>query len=1216
MGYRFVDSGDRPTRQQELDKIAALQKNPNPEEPCVEEVPIERDTVLNLQACTGWASDWLNDYSTVVKQEDQFEDVAADIAEKYGKAYLLDDYNPALGGKCCPARCRPMFDDSMTEPWMTPEELFACCDTSITWEQAEQAIQYASELLYMATGRQFRGISKEIYTPNCETACDVGCGCCDYPKLRLPGPIAGVCGIYVDGVTLPLDSFRVSHDRKSLVRVDGLGWPQGNDPARDPRELIVTRKIIRAPKVSRETLACRTGETQERRLAPDCPDWVEPFLEVIGYTPDEHTAPEALSVGLCAQWAADYIAAHPELLNPAEKLRPWVADWLAETGLKVEFGFCEKCCDKYGRSCAPSGATFICSCDSSTFRPCAGAPGNANHCCSREGCRGPQPANHCQTACGCRTHVTKASDVLYAAESCGGDLLQVPDPHDKVTPGWVQDALDQQGITPELGYSPKLVTLPTYARRTPGPRLPFWVQNWVDRNGYKDVSFGHCPECLDEDGADCNGAGASYICCPHECEPAKLSPCKGTRSNPNHCCFSGGCWQDGPHPANHCQEGRCSCRAHSATGGRSRLQFSCDDGTGIKYTAYGDETTPLLTIDDPALEPKEVTGWAAEFLKENRIKLDASPSPTGRITLPTYASGNDGLWGWVDDYLNSNRGCKRLVIGYCKACAEAECNAAGATVLVCDHNHRPAPCRNLSTRSGHCCFRDSPNECVRPGGSHDPRPANHCQAGGCGCSISTNPVCPPRPAVLSSAEDQGFGLLQIADPAAEDCLEGWSSAWLAENGIDVDPNSGANIILPTFASSHNLPSWAQDWVDMTGECVNYGECPTCTDDNGQECDPVTGAVYVCNCPPPEPEPSDPCDIPEGCTAIVRTVNGRTRRYLSQSVPRHCCTMTGNECCNPDNPGPYHINCCQSGHTCTTPVLDGDCEWPPTCTVTFVCEATCEELTTKGTRFPGGACGPNRPEPCDTWEPWMYDYFGYPQPASSTTIIKSKAPRKPEPKKDWPDWLRDYFGYPPEERPMPAPCDTFPAWVNQFLNPEDQPPQICDDWVVEYLATGGRCGDTFNVRVDDTVEYEPVYVTRVLRDLEPDEKTSAELAIQEAELARWAALPCPAWEVEYLRGCLPPGAQIPIMKLACAVAKSLCGADSGCTIPFGVTELQREGVEIDMRQAWTAIQAGGTGLYEVDMWVKKINPMGLQQRVTVHRPDQCPRPRNQTLHRIR
>lgn len=1221
MGYRFIDSGTGPTRAQREVKIAALQRDPDPDEVCEEpEEPVGRDSVLNIRACKGWASDWLDGYAQTVEEEDDFAEVADNILDEYGHPYILDTYNPAVGGKCCPApKCKTIFHDAVTEPWMTPDELFECCSTDITWEQAERAIQYASDLLYMATGRQFRGIRKELFRPGCNEACDVGCSCCDYPKLRLPGPIAGVCGIYVDGIALPLDSFRVSNDRNYLVRVDGLGWPQGNDLARDARELIVTRRVIHAPKPPKaERLSCRTGETQTRRLAPDCPEWVEPFLKVIGYTPDDHVAPEALSVGLCSQWAADYIAAHPELLDEAEVIRPWVQDWLDANNLKVKYGKCTKCCDKYGRRCAPSGATFVCSCDDTCFTPCAGAPGNNNHCCSREGCHGPFPANHCQTSCGCSKHVVKRhTEVAYAADSCDGELLQIPDPHSKPTPDWAAEILEARGITPELGGTPNLVTLPTFARRQNigGPRLDWWVQDWANRNGYKDVTFGHCPECLDDDGDDCNGAGASYICCPHECEPAKVKPCKGTTSNANHCCHRQGCWTAGPKPSNHCQEGRCSCRAHSHCGGRSRLQFSCDDGTGIKYTPYGDDNTPLLQIDDPAAEPKEVTGWAAEYLQDNRIKLDPV-STTSRITLPTYASGNNGLWGWVDDYLNTNRGCKRLVIGYCQECADAECNEAGATVLVCNHHHRPAPCRGLSSKPKHCCFRDSPNDCCRSADeAHQPRPANHCQHGGCGCTIATNPICPPRPAVLSSAEDQGFGLLEIADPATEPCLEGWASEYLEEAGIQVDNNSGPNIVLPTFASSHNLPSWAQDWVDMTGECVNYGECPVCTDENGLECDPVTGAVYVCDCPLPDPEPEDPCDIPEGCVAIVRTVNGKRRRYISQKTHRHCCSQLGNECCNRDNPGPYHINCCQSGHSaCAPDPQDPDCEWPPTCTVTFVCEATCEELTTRGTRFPGGACA-TRPEPCDTWEPWMYDYFGYPQPSTGITVIKD-VPKKPEAKHSWPDWLKEYFGYDTNTRPMPEPCDTFPSWVNQFLSPEDDKPVVCDDWVAEYLLAGDACGRQFDVVAREEPEiYEPVYVTRVIRDTVPDEKTASELAAQEAELKRWASLPCPAWEIEYLRGCLPPGGGVPIQKLACAIAMGLCGESGSCTIPFGVTELQREGVELDMRQAWASVQAGGTGLYEVDMWVKKVNPMGLTQRVTVHRADQYPRPRNQTLHRI-
>lgn len=1253
MGYRFIDVDGRPTRQQNADKVAALQKDPDPPEVCVDEPcpePLSPADILNKRACVGWASEFIEEFGEMLEIEEQ----TAQVQALYGHPYILDDYNPALGGKCCPPKDQVVFESGkLTEPWMTPQQLFECCDTSLTWEQAERAIQYASELLYMCSGRQFRGIKREIHVPNCARACDTGCDCCAHPRLYIPGPIAGICEIVIDGQVLPTSSYMISHDQKSIARVDGKGWPQYNDTTRDPRKVIVTRRLW-TPEPAEVLRVCRPDWAEDRdvRLAPDCPEWVEPFLRQIGYDPEVHVNPDDLSVGRCAQWAADYIASHPELLESCDSQPQWVVEWMQENGYKLDFGTCTKCCDSAGRSTTPAGATIVCCCDGKSFLPCQGSPANPNHCCSRDNCGEPQASNHCQigSSCGCSKHMVKnvrASEVLYAVESCDGVMLQVPDPQGKPIADWAREYLDTECLDVE-SISPGYITLPTFAARknVGGPRLLPWVQDWVDNNGYHDVTFGVCIKCEDEQGEEVNGAGAQYICCSHPCAPKDVKPCKGTQSNPNHCCFTGGCWQGA---SNHCQSGRCSCRAHGSCGSRSRLAFACDDGTGIKYATHpmpdpgclppdpNLEPRPLLTIDDPHAEPAEIADWAQEFLDAQNpgcgpgVEIE-KPSNTKRITLPTYSSGNNGIWEWVEDYLDEGNVCgPRIVVGYCKECAEATTNLAGATVLVCNHNHRPSPCRNKSAKKGHCCFQEPANGCLWPEGyAHGERPANHCQHGGCGCTVCVDPVCPPRPAVLSSALDEGFGLLQVGDPHGDECLTGWASEYLVSNEIDIMPQT-QDIVLPTFASSANCPTWAQDWADMTGECINYGKCPKCTNEDGLECDPVTGAFYICDCPPePEPEP-ELCDIPEGCLPIVDCIiKGKKYKKMTQVVKRHCCTQVGSICCNPDHDGSsVHANCCQSGHSTCAPTVDPDepCpDWPPTCTVTFLCPADCEELTTKGFKFPRAKCGGDRPEPKETWSPWMYEYFGYKNsgtPGVTSSLSKGKRYCKggKPPKQDhWPDWLCEYFGYEPEARPFPKACKTFPDWVNQWLEPSDAP-QICDDWVVEYLSNGDRCGNYYNVAVAEA-EPEPVYVSRVLTDTTPDEKYLAQQAELEAERRAWsAAQRHPAWHVEYLRGCLPPGAGIPIQKLACQIAAALCGQD-GCSIPFGVTELKREGVEIDMRQAWDAIHKGKTGIWEVDMWVNKINPMGLRERVTVHRADACRKPprdyscRNDRLHSVK
>jgi hypothetical protein len=69
-----------------------------------------------------------------------------------------------------------------------------------------------------------------IRTGDCETcwvnsACgQSGCSCSPLAEIVLPGPVAEVWQIKVDGVALPVDSYRIDNGNR-LVRTDGQGWP-------------------------------------------------------------------------------------------------------------------------------------------------------------------------------------------------------------------------------------------------------------------------------------------------------------------------------------------------------------------------------------------------------------------------------------------------------------------------------------------------------------------------------------------------------------------------------------------------------------------------------------------------------------------------------------------------------------------------------------------------------------------------------------------------------------------------------------------------------------------------------------------------------------------------------------------------------------------------------------------------------------------------------
>lgn len=60
------------------------------------------------------------------------------------------------------------------------------------------------------------------------TACGVGCLCDSTKSLTLPGPIASIDAVKVDGVTLDPSAYRVDNQRH-LVRIDGEAWPTSQD---------------------------------------------------------------------------------------------------------------------------------------------------------------------------------------------------------------------------------------------------------------------------------------------------------------------------------------------------------------------------------------------------------------------------------------------------------------------------------------------------------------------------------------------------------------------------------------------------------------------------------------------------------------------------------------------------------------------------------------------------------------------------------------------------------------------------------------------------------------------------------------------------------------------------------------------------------------------------------------------------------------------------
>jgi hypothetical protein len=156
--------------------------------------------------------------------------------------------------------------------WTTPEELEGCpadCDlTQYTDEQVDQAIVYASNLLYRLSGRQWPGVCEDTVNPCLFVSCwpdgrvwldgwtppyvpyrtregwrNAFCGgCCHLHCLTLPGPIVEIVEVVVDSVVLDPSAYRV-RGWGSVCRTDGERWPVGTDPSDDSFYFIWNRGV-------------------------------------------------------------------------------------------------------------------------------------------------------------------------------------------------------------------------------------------------------------------------------------------------------------------------------------------------------------------------------------------------------------------------------------------------------------------------------------------------------------------------------------------------------------------------------------------------------------------------------------------------------------------------------------------------------------------------------------------------------------------------------------------------------------------------------------------------------------------------------------------------------------------------------------------------------------------------------------------------------------
>lgn len=126
------------------------------------------------------------------------------------------------------------------QPWTDLATVRARCnllpadvdDAALTF-----GINLASLILWSATGRRY-GLCLRAVRPCGPCQCFRPLCTCYLPSLALPGPVAGVVEVMVNGAVVPLTSIRIKTAgkgaRRTIVRLDGTEWPCCNDLVADP----------------------------------------------------------------------------------------------------------------------------------------------------------------------------------------------------------------------------------------------------------------------------------------------------------------------------------------------------------------------------------------------------------------------------------------------------------------------------------------------------------------------------------------------------------------------------------------------------------------------------------------------------------------------------------------------------------------------------------------------------------------------------------------------------------------------------------------------------------------------------------------------------------------------------------------------------------------------------------------------------------------------
>lgn len=181
---------------------------------------------------------------------------------------------------------------SLCAPWVAAESISACAEDDIDAGRLERAALASSELLFVASGRQFHGLCTDQVRPCstsrarwfgrrdiaaasalllgdcCGTTDSPVCACSSHDSVRLPStPVVEVTEILIDGDPVGAGGWRIVDDTW-LIRTGDDPWPCCQDlalPATEPGTWQITytwgTAVPTSGQLAAEILACELAKS-------------------------------------------------------------------------------------------------------------------------------------------------------------------------------------------------------------------------------------------------------------------------------------------------------------------------------------------------------------------------------------------------------------------------------------------------------------------------------------------------------------------------------------------------------------------------------------------------------------------------------------------------------------------------------------------------------------------------------------------------------------------------------------------------------------------------------------------------------------------------------------------------------------------------------------------------------------------------------------------